>query len=185
MRVVTWKPGTDTFHDQLFESLREKHYRDTTHRLWKNYSSRSFVDCAALTIAFDSNNQPTHGASIIWKSCWPKGAYRIFNRLWLVGQRAARGNKLSPASAAIFNSQTEWLSKNTDCKLYFISREHNHWQQWVVHQFRLFDIDLSFNDCKYLTCNDRNNSKCWQRIVYGGDETILNLWETLKKKDHE
>ena len=79
MKTITWAPGTDPAHDELFESLRAKHHADTSHRLWKNYAKEAFKDVAALTIYFDKDGVPEVCSSTTQRTCWPQGAYRIHN----------------------------------------------------------------------------------------------------------
>ena len=50
MKTITWEPGTNSELDQEFEKLREAQYKNSNHRLWKNYSKDSFKSAIALTI---------------------------------------------------------------------------------------------------------------------------------------
>jgi hypothetical protein len=74
-------------------------------------------------------------------------------------------------------SQIEWLQQNTDCKLYFISRQTGNWQEWMSTHFKDYGIDFKYDNYKYLTCPNECDDTCWQHIVYSGDEQLLNVWK--------
>lgn len=178
MLAVTWTKGHDKELDILFDQLRERQHQDHNHRLWKNYSPRMLDDCVACTIVFDDDNNPLVCASISSRSCWPDGAYRIFNRMWKPTQRKEFLRKVTQGAGLVGTSQIEWLKQNTNYKLYFISRETSNWQEWMIESFR-DDHNLIFNTdtYKYLTCFCETQDACWQHIIYNGDQDILTQWK--------
>jgi len=179
MRTITWKPGTDPEHDKLFDDLREQHYNDHSHRLWQNYSKEefNFICPVALTIHFDDNEIPEVCSSISERSCWPNGAYRIHNRVWKCNNRKQFLRKVSPSMGLSAKSQILWLKKNTDAKLYFISRQTNNWDNWMIAHFKEYGINFKTDNYLYLTCPDECDDNCWQRIIYSGNETLLEQWK--------
>jgi hypothetical protein len=181
MHTKTWRLGTDTELDQLFETLRRQQYNNHNHKLWKNYSYSAFAECEAVSINF-VDDSPFFCSGILKKSCWPDNTYRILNRLWKPAERASSITRLSPGLGSMLHSQLDWLKENTDYKLAFISRETNHWQQFFLDNFKkYFDLEFKMDDNKYLTCNNAKDPSCWQKIIYYGDHTILSSWEKDEK----
>jgi len=178
MHAITWRPGTDTLWDPLFDHLRERHYRNHDHPLWKNYNRDHFFnECIALTIAFDENEWPILCGSILGRECWPKNTYRIINRLWSVHQSDGPIKNLHPVGEILLKSQINWLKENVEYDMVFISREAKHWQQWTVDQYRNnYGLDFEFDDHQYLVCNNPTDDSCWQRIIYQGDASLLEQW---------
>jgi hypothetical protein len=177
MKVVTWAPGTNTEYDQLFESLREIHHADTSHRLWKNYAKEAFDDVAALTIYFDDEGIPEVCSSTTQRSCWPVGAYRIHNRVWKANNKKTFLRRVSPSMGHSAASQIEWLNNNTDCQLYFISRQTDNWNDWMIEHFKEYSIEFKTDNYMYLTCPNECDATCWQRIIYSGDASLLEQWK--------
>jgi hypothetical protein len=177
MKIITWAPGTDPEHDELFEQLRAEHYADTSHRLWKNYAREAFNDVAALTIYFDDHGIPEVCSSTAQRSCWPKGAYRIHNRVWKANNKKTFLRKVSPSMGHSAASQIEWLKNNRDCELYFISRQTDHWDGWMIENFKEYGIDFKTDNYMYLTCPNECDETCWQRIIYHGNTGLLQQWK--------
>lgn len=177
MRVVTWVPGSNSEYDDLFEELRAEHYADTSHRLWKNYSKETFKEVAALTIYFDDNEQPEVCSSITKRNCWPKNVYRIHNRVWKCHNKKQFLRKVSPSMGYSAASQIEWLERNADCQLYFISRQTDNWNDWMIDHFKEYQINFSTDSHLYLTCPNERDDTCWQRIIYSGDGNLLEQWK--------
>lgn len=179
MRAVTWRPGDRADFDNLFHKLREEQYQDQSHRLWKNYSKESFDNAVAFTICFDDNEVPEMCASIASRDCWPSGAYRILNRLWKPNNRIAFPRKMSRSFGNTTVSQLAWLRTNMkDCKLPFISRQSNNWQQFVIKEMQEQDnVTWHTDSYKYLTCPNECDDTCWQHILYQGDESLLLNWK--------
>jgi hypothetical protein len=178
MQTITWAPGTDLKMDQLFDQLREQQYNDRSHRLWKNYSKDSFDFAVALTICFNDNGEPEMCSSIASRDCWPVNAYRILNRLWKHSNKIKFPRVMSPSFAKSAKSQIEWLSNNTNCELYFISRQTDNWEDWVIKNFQeVYGVGFKTDNYKYLTCPNECDDTCWQKIIYNGNEQLLSQWK--------
>ena len=178
MQTITWAPGTNSKMDQLFDQLREQQYNDRSHRLWKNYSKDSFDFAVALTICFNDNGEPEMCSSIASRDCWPAGAYRILNRLWKHSNKIKFPRIMSPSFADSAKSQIAWLENNTNCKLYFISRQTDNWEEWVINNFQeVYGVSFKTDNYKYLTCPNECDDTCWQKIIYNGNEQLLSQWK--------
>jgi hypothetical protein len=177
MKVVTWAPGTNPTYDLIFEELREKHYNDHSHRLWKNYAKEAFADVAVLSIYFDEDNNPEVCSSATQRSCWPNSAYRIHNRVWKCNNKKQFLRKVSPSMGYTAQSQIKWLKENTDCELYFISRQTDNWNDWMITHFKEYGIEFKTDNYMYLTCPNECDDTCWQRIIYNGNPEILKAWK--------
>jgi hypothetical protein len=180
MRTVTWSPGSDKELDQLFDFYREQQYNDLDHRLRENYTKDFYKFCIAFTIAFNDDNQPEICSSIASRDCWPAGAFRIMNRLWKTKNYRINHSKfISQAMVDNANSQIEWLATNTDCKLYFISRQTSNWMRWTASKFSSqYGLDFKIAPNKYLTCPNECDATCWQSIIYSGDDNLLLEWKS-------
>ena len=178
METKTWTPGTNAELDTLFNQLREHHYQDRTHRLWKNYGPESTLFAVALTICFDDSGNVEMCSSIASRDCWPAGAYRILNRLWKHSNKIAFPRKMSPSFALSAKSQKDWLEENTDYKLLFISRQTDSWQQFGIDNFQNnYNMSFQTDNYKYLTCPNECDDTCWQHIIYQGDSSVLSQWK--------
>jgi len=178
MEAITWIPGTDPELDHLFDVLRIQQYNNKLHRLWKNYGQDAFKDATALTITFNDENQPEICSSIISRPCWPSDTYRIMNRTWKQFNKKERLTALTPPFGAAVLSQISWLKENTNYKMFFISRESEHWVDWIIDKFKVqYQLDFKTNSYKYLTCPNECDDTCWQRIIYIGDTNILSQWK--------
>lgn len=180
MKVITWAPGSNHEYDTLFSDLRELHYQDQSHRLWKNYSGESFsyAGIVACTIYFDDNNVPELCSSISNRECWPSSAYRILNRMWKPNNKKSFLKRVSDCVGQSVISQIAWLDKHTDYQLCFASRQTGHWNTWTLNSFKN-DFNLSFkkDQYKYLTCPNECENTCWQNIIYRGNDQILDQWK--------
>lgn len=176
MHTKIWRPGTDTELDQLFNSLREQMF-NSDHKLAENYNPEHFETCTALTITFD-NDEPIFCSSILNRSCWPSRAYRIVNRLWKIKPVDYSLNGYSPGTDSMIHSQINWLKENTDCELIFCSREGIAWKNWAKkHMKEQIDVEVTISEHKYLTCPNPTDERCWQYIVYTGNESLLENWQ--------
>lgn len=177
--AVTWLPGTNSELDSLFDRLRLDQYKNRSHRLWYNYDRSIITSSVALTICFNKEGNPELCSGITERTCWPKGAYRILNRLWKVEYLRLSGRpvKMSASFGLSANSQINWLKENTDCKLYFMSRETQNWQNFAIRSMKDYGINVVTDQYLYLTCPDDKDKTCWQSIIYNGDETLLELWQ--------
>jgi hypothetical protein len=180
MKTKTWVPGSNKKLDTLFNRLREEQYQNKNHRLWQNYSVEYWNDAGivANTICFNDNNEPEICSTISNRSCWPKSAYRILNRTWKYSNKKSMMTEISQAMGSTTISQINWLTDNTDCKLYFISRQSDNWTEWVQNNFkRQFNLDFKIGAHKYLTCPNECDNTCWQPILYCGNEEQLTQWK--------
>lgn len=178
MQAKTWIPGTEPELDELWERLREIRYQDRSHRLWENYSADSFRSSIALTIVFNDQEEPEVCSSISSRSCWPKGAYRIYNRTWKCSNKQQFLRTVTPAMGIAGLDQVRWLKENKNCQLYFISRETDNWQQWMIENFAIsHGLDFKMDNYLYLTCPNECDANCWQRIIYNGNEDLLSQWK--------
>lgn len=195
MWALTWRPGTDDLYDPLFEHLRERHYRDQTHPLWKNYNREHFQqECLAISIAFGNHHMPVFCGSILKRDCWPKNTYRVINRFFATGFWCADGidqdkvanwtpeqvapiDKLALEQGELLKSQINWLKENVECDMVFVSRESKYWQQWTVDQYRdQFGLEFKYDRHQYQVCSTPNDDSCFQRIIYQGPDELLNTW---------
>jgi len=177
MPAITWTPGTDNELDQMFNLLREEQYNDRTHHLWPNYSKESFDSAVALTIYFDETDKPVLCSSVSSRDCWPTGAYRILNRTWKPYERLGWPKGVGSNFGETIQSQIDWLEITTECKLYFVSRQKQGWQDWCIRSFKKHGHIFKKNNQQYLTCPNECDDTCWQLIIYNGDEDILTQWK--------
>ena len=178
MTCLIWAPGTNQKLDQLFHELREQQYQNRQDPLWANYSEAAFQDCVALSVYFDSQGQAETCSSIAARTCWPVGAYRICNRLWKSANRR-KGLKRGISTGVIetVRDQISWLRQNTGCRMVFISRQYSGWQQHLAQGFNVsVSTNFRYDKYHYLTCPDQDCETCWQRIIYDGDESLLETW---------
>jgi hypothetical protein len=174
--VKIWRPGTDTDLDQLFEDLRLKQFNNTSDPLASNYEKDIFTRSLALSISFDSNNNPTHCSSIIHRNCWPDQVYRILNRMWKI-DRISITKFVSPQICLMVAEQFKWLKENTNCELVFVSRQYSNWRNMLIRDFDKYSgLTFKTDNYKYLTCPNFQDKSCWQHIIYYGDEQCLKLW---------
>jgi hypothetical protein len=178
MKTYTWEPGSNPELDKIFNKVRLERYNDHSHRYWKNYGEDSFEHAVALTICFDDTGVPEMCSSIAQRDCWPSTAYRILNRLWKHSNKILYPRVMSPSFAETAKSQIEWLKEYTDCELYFISRQTDNWEDWVIKNFAdVYGINFKKDNYKYLTCPDECDDTCWQRIIYNGNDQLLSTWK--------
>lgn len=177
METVTWEPGTNKTLDRLFDTLRRQQYQDRNHRLWKNYSRENFSFSVALTICFNDSGDPEMCSTIAGRECWPTGVFRILNRLWKHSNKIVYPRVMSPSFAESAKSQISWLEKNVDLKLHFISRQTDNWEKWVIDNFSIYNLSFKTDNYKYLTCPNECDETCWQKIIYNGDDQLLEQWK--------
>jgi hypothetical protein len=178
MKAITWTPGENSNLDQLFDNLREQQYNDRSHRLWKNYSSKSFDFAVAFTIWFNDNDEPEMCSSIASRTCWPKNTYRILNRLWKHSNKITYPRKMSVSFGESAKSQIEWLKLNTNFDLCFMSRQTNNWEEFAIENFHeQLGLYFKTDNYKYLTCPNECDDTCWQKIIYTGNHSVLEQWK--------
>ena len=177
MYTKIWRPGTEPELDSLFNSLREQMF-NSDHKLAENYNKEHFETCAAINITFDDNDQPFLCSSVLTRPCWPSTAYRIVNRMWKPDPIIGPLNEFSPGTDSMINTQIAWIKENTDCNFIFSSREGNVWMKWARDNLdRQFNLDFKISEHKYLTCPNCDDDRCWQYIIYQGNEEILKQWQ--------
>ena len=177
MRTITWEPGTEPAYDRIFDELREQHYNDHSHRLWKNYAKEAFKEVAALSIYYGDSGQAEVCSSTTHRTCWPVGAYRIHNRVWKCNNKKQFLRKVSPSMGYTAKTQIDWLKEHNSPKLFFISRQTNNWDEWMIEHFKEYGIHFKTDNYMYLTCPNECDDTCWQRIIYAGDESLLEQWK--------
>jgi len=177
MKAITWKPKSDKYLDELFESLRQKQHSDKSHRYWSNYGPDFYKFSVALTICFDDNDVPEMCSSIASRDCWPIGAYRILNRLWKHNNKILFPRTMSPSFSESAKSQISWLKENTDYKLFFMSRQTNNWEDFALENFYNYGLSFLKDKYFYLTCPNECDDTCWQKILYNGDSNLLEQWK--------
>ncbi len=182
MKTHTWQPGTEPELEVLFDKLRQDHYQDHSHRLWPNYSRDNFHDVTAMTIHWDDAGDPEMCSSIATKPVWSMGAYRIMNRTWKIKNKKTILRRVSDCVGYSVLSQIDWLKRNTDMRLCFISRQVEHdtdrWDNWVLDNFRThFGVEMHTSPHRFLTCPNEHDDSCWQKIYYHGDGSLLENWK--------
>lgn len=181
MHAITWVKGSNLEMDQFFDHLRETRYNDHSHRLWKNYSREEiekYSGVIAYTICFADDGTPEMCSTVAARECWPTGCYRILNRLWKHSNKINYPVVMSPSFGFSARSQIDWLTANTDCRLYFISRQKENWERWCIRMFKnKYQIGFETDTFKYLTCPNECDDTCWQKIIYNGDKKILEIWK--------
>jgi len=178
MKTLTWRPGQDKELDSIFNQCRLEQYTNRDHRLWSNYSLEMYKDAVALTICFNDYDIPEMCSTIALRECWPNNVYRILNRLWKHSNKIVYPRIMSPSFAETAKSQIQWLKENTDCKMFFISRQTENWEEWVMRNFKdVYGISFETDNYKYLTCINECEDTCWQKIIYNGDFKLLEQWK--------
>jgi hypothetical protein len=177
MRTIIWAPNTEPAYDKIFEELREQHYNDHSHRLWKNYSQQAFKEVAALSIYYSEDGKPEVCSSTLQRDCWPVGAFRIHNRVWKCNNKKQFLRKVSPSMGYSAKMQIEWLKEHKQPRLFFISRQTDNWNEWMIEHFKEYGIHFKTDNYLYLTCPNECDDTCWQRIIYTGDESLLEQWK--------
>lgn len=178
MHVITWVPNSNREYDTLFDTLRENQFQDKSHRYWKNYGPESFLDTVVHSIYFNERGDPEVCSSVSQRNCWPKNVFRILNRTWKIAGRETMLRVPAPSSGYTTIKQIEWLKENTDCQLYFVSRQTDNWKQWFIEGFqKQFNLTFYTDNYKYLTCPNECDDTCWQKIIYNGNEQLLTQWK--------
>jgi hypothetical protein len=78
----------------------------------------------------------------------------------------------------IAQQQSAWLTENTNCDLFFISRQTTNWEAWMIKHFNGdFGFDFDTDKYLYLTCPNECDDTCWQKIIYSGNTGTLGKWK--------
>ena len=180
MKTEIWIPGTNNYLDKLFEDLRKIQNSDTSHPLHKNYDIQSFKECSALSITF-LNHQPVVAGSILQRNCWPTGAFRVLNRFWKIKEHRLsnlnRSNGLDIFCSTV-ESHVIYAEKHLGAKLVFMSRQSDKWQKFIKAIInKKVKLSFSYDNFSYLTCENQHDQSCWQKIIYKGNEDLLQNWQ--------
>lgn len=185
IETKTWLYGSNSYLDDLFEELREKQFNNTTDSLHENYIMEAFRECLALTITFDDLT-PVCCSGILSRSCWPQGCYRILNRFWKVSNERFvslnTSNRMLRIADSIKNQQ-QFAFDNLNAKLVFISRHTDRWQELILDAIKN-NTGYSWNldkDNFYQTCVIPKYQDCWQKIIYYGNNQLLEEWNKNDK----
>lgn len=179
MQSITWAPGSNSELDELFDNLRHLQFNNKSHRLWKNYDTDIYNMSVALTIHWDDDGRPELCSTIAKRDCWPENTYRILNRMWKVSEKKKRYlRRVSNCVGLSAKSQIEWLANNCNYDLVFCSRQTLNWEEWTIKNFKeYFSLEFKTDNYKYLTCENECDYTCWQKIIYHGNEGVLNQWK--------
>jgi len=174
-QAITWT--VDPVLDAIYEDLRKKHYVNVGHRLYKNYSNNHVNEVSAKTIYWGHSGEPEIVCSILARPCWPENTYRILNRLWKPKMLTGPIFDISEGFAKVLEDQLNWCQLRNAAGV-FMSREGDgNWQQWAGERLSaMTNLEFAMPEEKFLTCNNEQDTSCWQRILYHGDETVLENW---------
>lgn len=172
-----WIPGSDNALDAEFNRLRQIQ-ENSDHKLSSNYICSHFSNCEALSMV-EQNGKIISCSSILHREIWPKGTFRVLNRLWKPVNRVFLTREASAVNVLMLKEQIEWLKVNRYSKLFFISRNKENWTSWAIKMLNQKGLYFKTNDKKYLTCENEDDLSCWQKIIYQGDDSLLYLWKTL------
>ena len=129
-----------------------------------------------MSIAF-RGDMPVLCGSVLKRSCWPPGTYRIINRVWSTGRRAGYIKNLMSETGPLLHSQIDWIRANDpNYQMVFVSRETKHWQKWTIDQLSTYGLDFKIDPYLYQVCDNATDASCWQRIIYIGDHELLKQW---------
>lgn len=176
-QVTTWT--TDTALDAIYEDLRKKHYVNTGHRLYKNYSQDHLREVSAKSIYWGHSGEPEIVASILARSCWPEGTFRILNRLWKPKMLTNPIFEINEGFSKLIEDQINWCQLR-EAKGFFMSRQGDTaWREWAVEKLEpQTNLKFYLPDDKFLTCNNEEKDDCWQKIVFYGDIEQLDNWKS-------
>jgi len=176
------KSYTDT--PDNFKYIKEyKHFLNyiverKTDYLWKNWLDFKIEDQSALTVGID-NGEVKVISSIVNKSIWKKGVYRLLNRYYVLdsyrdvgGTKTHRGEGYNIAHI-LLNDQLKYLNSNLKYSFYFLSRQKNKrfLNYWVNTFNKKYDKNLTVSDKRYWVCNG-SAFNCHQILVYNKDYDI-------------
>jgi len=175
-RVTTWT--VDPALDAIYEDLRKKHYINTGHRLYKNYSQNHIQEVSAKSIYWGHSGEPEIVSSILARPCWPEGTFRILNRLWKPKMLTNPIFDINEGFSKLIEDQISWCELR-GAKGFFMSRQGNTaWREWAVDKLQQqTNLEFHLPDEKFLTCGDEDIDDCWQKIIYYGDLEQLDNWK--------
>jgi len=175
-QVTTWT--VDPALDAIYEDLRKKHYINTGHRLYKNYSANHIQEVSAKSIYWGHSGEPEIVSSILGRPCWPEGTFRILNRLWKPKMLTNPIFDINEGFSKLIEDQISWCELR-GAKGFFMSRQGNTaWREWAVEKLQeQTKLEFYLPDEKFLTCGDEELDECWQKIIYYGDLEQLDNWK--------
>lgn len=175
-QVTTWT--SDKVLDSIYEDLRNKHFSNKSHRLYKNYGPEHVAELSAKSIYWGNDGEPKIVCSILSRPCWPDNTYRILNRLWKPNLNTGDTFSIDQGFALLIKDQYQWcLNQNADAV--FMSRQTDgRWQQWAAKFLEeMTGLQFQLPSEKFLTCGNELDDSCWQRIIFIGNNTVLNNWK--------
>lgn len=175
-RVTTWT--IDPALDAIYEDLRKKHYINTGHRLYKNYSQNHIQEVSAKSIYWGHSGEPEIVSSILARPCWPDGTFRILNRLWKPKMLTNPIFEINEGFSKLIEDQISWCELR-GAKGFFMSRQGDTaWREWAVDKLQQqTNLEFHLPDEKFLTCSNEDLDDCWQKIIYYGDLEQLDSWK--------
>ena len=174
--VSTWEH--DEILDSIYDHLREIHYSKKNLKLHSNYSREHNKELSAKSIYWDSNKNPKIICSILQRSCWPTGVFRILNRLWKPDINSGGIKTIDPGFGLLIQHQLEWCLAHGATGVFISRSVLGNWRSWAAKHFQKeIQIDFYIPNNLYLTCDNENDKSCWQEILFHGDKTLLNKWK--------
>lgn len=185
------KSYTDT--PDNFKYIKEyKHFLNyiverKTDYLWKNWLDFKIEDQSALTVGID-NGEVKAISSIVNKSIWKKGVYRLLNRYYVLdsyrdvgGTKTHRGKGYNIAHI-LLNDQLKYLNNNLKYSFYFASRQKNKrfLDYWIKKFNKDYNYELAISEKRYWICNS-TKFNCCQVLIYDPQYKIPFLSETEKQ----
>jgi len=169
-----------------FEKYREfilEKYK--THRNIKNYqfSRLNLKDILGLFVVYDETKNRIAGfTSVFTPRIWPHNIARISNRLWVDPDYRLKGLSLTGYERNLrygsnwgvtitYKHQINCCRKNK-IDMAVITRENKkvltdgNSLPFLYSRFKKLKPEWKLSDKYYLTCNNRVDYRCWQRLIY-------------------
>jgi hypothetical protein len=177
-KVTTWV--SDSYLDEVYETLRKQHCAKPEFRLNKNYGQEHVKEVSAKTIYWNDSGEPEIVCSILIRPCWPANTYRILNRLWKVVPLTDPTFAISSGFSKIIQNQISWCTSNNAVGVFMSRQGPGNWQKWANEILsKQTNINFYLPDNKFLTCDNTQDDSCWQKIIFHGDTTVLNTWSKI------
>jgi hypothetical protein len=175
-RSITWT--VDPSLDSIYELLREAHHSNRSHRLSDNYGPGHVPELSAKSIYWDHDGGPRIVSSVLSRKCWPRGVYRILNRMWKPRMNTGSPFSIDPGFGKMIVDQLSFCEE-LGARAVFMSRQTDGgWQRWAADGFGE-QTGLSFHlpEDSFLTCDNEDDVSCWQRIMLCGPTDVLDSWK--------
>jgi len=152
-------------------------------RLAKNYSPSNFVLSEQAMLSFYQKNEsmnPSLFSSIFRRDWWPKGCYRILNRVFQYPRNQRIKKDLGDHVYQMIVEQAKWCQQQPDFRMAFISRQNMN---------KLFDVmtntlnqkhNLNFKNGPNIWVCKGSCDDCYQSIIYLGDDSVFQEWYVKK-----